>query len=584
MPDADRGIISKLRRSLGSYGKVLASRDVRLLFAGLTISATGTWAYRAGLVAYVYDRTHSLGWVGIAVLCRLLPQLVMSPLGGLIADRSEKIKVLVRANALCTFWQSCLIVVAIVHGPVWVALGFVALSGATNCVQAPAVGAAIPGLVGESNLVAANALNATVDNLTIIAGPMLGALLLLLSGSVVVVFIVNAASFAIAGLMASAIRTRLPSVGFDWETAGGVWHQMTVGVKAVVREPAARTLVAFSVLVSFVSGTDTVLFVGVSAHKLGTGAKGYSYLLIGLGVGGVLMAPIVDRLAARPRLAWIIVAGVAGFCLPTALMVVIHSPSLAVCVQILRGASTLVVDVLAITAMQRAVPNEQVGRVLGVFFAFVLGSVTLGAVVTPAISTAIGLDATLLVMAFAPVALSLVGLPSLLAIDRRSSASTHTLAPRVALLEQLGIFTDAHRAMLESLASEAINREFAAGARIINQGDAADYLYVLVEGEVRVTLAGDDGQDKLIRTMTAPSYFGEIGILRGIPRTASVSSASGCKCMLISGRALLNALSIASASSSLVATASSRLSRTHPSLADTAVSDGGRQARDSLPA
>jgi hypothetical protein len=96
----------------------------------------------------------------------------------------------------CTFWQSCLIVVAVAHGAVWIALLFVALSGGTNCIQAPAVGAAIPGLVDEANLVAANALNATVDNLTIIAGPMLGAFLLLVSGSVVAVFVANAASFA----------------------------------------------------------------------------------------------------------------------------------------------------------------------------------------------------------------------------------------------------------------------------------------------------------------------------------------------------------------------------------------------------
>ena len=63
---------------------------------------------------------------------------------------------LVRVNALCTFWQSCLIVVAVAHGAVWIALLFVALSGGTNCIQAPAVGAAIPGLVDEANLVAAN--------------------------------------------------------------------------------------------------------------------------------------------------------------------------------------------------------------------------------------------------------------------------------------------------------------------------------------------------------------------------------------------------------------------------------------------
>jgi len=565
-------VIEKVKGSLESYRRVLSKRDVRLLFGGLAISATGSWAYRAGLVAFVYSRTHSLAWVGVAVLCRLLPQLLLSPYGGLLADRTEKVKVLVRVNALCTFWQSCLIVVALTHGAVWIALIFVAVSGGTNCMQAPAAGAAIPGLVDEANLVAANALNATVDNLTIIVGPMVGALLLLVSGSVVVVFIANAASFAIAVLMASGIKQRLPPAEFGGEP-GGIWQELTVGVKAILGEPAARTLVAFSVLVSFVSGADTVLFVGISAHKLGTGANGYSYLLIGLGIGGVLMAPLVDRLAARPRLTWIIVAGVAGFCIPTALMVVIHSPSLGVLVEVVRGASTLVVDVLAITAMQRAVPNKQVGRVLGVFFAFVLGSTVLGALVTPGISSGLGLDGALLIMAFAPFALSLGGIPSLLSIDRRAASSSIALAPRVALLEQLGMFANASRPLLESLACDWVDRAFVPGAAIITQGEEADYLYGLLEGEVRVNSNDEQGGPaKFIRTMSAPAYFGEIGIIHGIPRTASVTAIDGCKCALIDGAALLDALSIASASGTLMATTQSRLALTHPApaLADRA--------------
>jgi CRP-like cAMP-binding protein len=65
--------------------------------------------------------------------------------------------------------------------------------------------------------------------------------------------------------------------------------------------------------------------------------------------------------------------------------------------------------------------------------------------------------------------------------------------------------------------------------------------------------------------MTAPAYFGEIGIIHGIPRTANVMTVGGCKCALISGDSLLDALSIASASGSLIATTQSRLARTHPS-------------------
>jgi MFS family permease len=560
-------LIEKLRRPFDSYAQILAKRDVRLLFAGLTISATGTWAYRAGLVAYVYGRTHSLTWVGIAVFARLLPQLVMSPYGGLIADKTDKITVLVRANALCAIWQSCLVVIVALDAPVWIALVFVAISGATNCIQAPAVGAAIPVLVDESNLVAANALNATVDNLTIVSGPMVGALLVLVTGSAVVVFAVNAASFVVAGVLAARINTQLPPVEPE-DDSDGVWHEVSTGIKSALNDPSARTLVAFSVLVGFISGTDVVLFAGVSADKLGTGVQGYGYLLTGIGLGGVLMAPVVDRLAVRPRLAWIIVIGVAGCCLPTALMVVIHSPGLAVLVQVVRGASALVVDVLAITAMQRAVPKEQVGRVLGVFFAFVIGATTLGSVVMPGISSALGLNAGLLLMAFAPFAIGLGGIPALMSVDNTSAASGLAISPLVPVLQRLELFARATRPLLESLASEAVDREFMAGELIIEQGDDADYLYILLQGNVQVTMAAEnDVHPKSIRTMAAPAYFGEIGIIKRIPRTASVTAVGSCTCALISGESLLDALTIASASRSLMATTYSRLALTHPVLA-----------------
>jgi len=111
-----------------------------------------------------------------------------------------------------------------------------------------------------------------------------------------------------------------------------------------------------------------------------------------------------------------------------------------------------------------------------------------------------------------------------------------------------------------------LHASFRPGEAIINQGEEADYLYVLLEGEVHVTSSGAQGGPvKLIRTMTAPAYFGEIGIAHGIPRTANVMTVRGCRCALISGASLLDALSIASASGSLIATTQSRLARTHPS-------------------
>jgi hypothetical protein len=346
-----------------------------------------------------------------------------------------------------------------------------------------------------------------------------------------------------------------------------VLRQLSVGFKTILSHRAARTLVAFCGLVSFIYGTDTVLFIGASEQHLGTGSEGFGYLMAGLGVGGIAMALVVDKLASSHRLAWIILAGVAGYTLPTALLTVIEEPALAAVVQVVRGGSTLVVDVLAVTALQRAVPGDQLGRVFGVFFAVILGAISLGTLVTPLLVNATDLDTALIVMAVGPVAIGMLGFPTLLSIDRTASEQAALLAPKVAVLEQLGIFAAAGRPILERLASASNEVEFPSRTAIIEEGDAADGLYVLVEGEVLVRAFGELGatEQRPIRTMHSPTYFGEIGVLERIPRTATVIAIGRCVCWKIDGDALLEALSNTPPSSGLMELARHRLALTHPS-------------------
>jgi CRP-like cAMP-binding protein len=91
-------------------------------------------------------------------------------------------------------------------------------------------------------------------------------------------------------------------------------------------------------------------------------------------------------------------------------------------------------------------------------------------------------------------------------------------------------------------------------------------MYVLVEGEVEVRAHGDTGQpDRLICTLSAPAYFGEIGVIERIPRTATVTTLTPCQCARIEGADLLEALSITGSAVSLVSAAQARLTTTRPS-------------------
>jgi MFS family permease len=547
-----------------AYREALRRRDLRLLLSGLLISDLGNWAYNVALLAYVFDHTHSLGWVGAAGLARFLPALVLSAYAGVVAERFERVRVLVSSDVACVILQGLLAVVAVADGPPGVVVLLAGLSAIAGLVYNPAVSALIPQVAGERELTAANALNGTIENVTVMAGPAIGAGLLAL-GSPAFVFAVNAGSFAVSAVIVGRMHARSRPVDVTESGEAGALSQMLVGARAIVTSTAARVPVALCVLVSFVYGTDMVLFVGVSEARLGTGSQGFGYLLAGLGVGGLVAAAWVNGLASSRRLAVVITAGAALYCLPTALLTVVHAPGLAFALQLVRGAATLIVDVLAVTALQRAVPEETLARVFGVFFAFVLGAISLGTLVTPLIVNALGLNAGLLIMAFVPAALALACFPTLLRLDHAAADRLAELAPRIAVLERLGIFTAAPQAVLERLAAISTVVTFNAGQAIVREGEPADALYVILDGEVEVTARGESGAEHLLRTMGPETYFGEIGLLERIPRTATVTAQAATRCYRIEGDEFLNALTTTPPARSLIEGARSRLATSHPS-------------------
>jgi predicted MFS family arabinose efflux permease len=546
------------------YRSALRSADLRWLLGSQLVSASGSWAYNVALMVLLYNQTHSTAWVAAGALCRFLPSLVCSAYGGVIAERFERIRLMVWLNIFSLLLQGGLAVVAWRAAPAAVALVLAGLTAVVTSPYTPAVAALIPQVVGEEDLAAANALNATIDNVVVVAGPAIGAGLLLAGGPALAIAI-NALSFAIAAVMLPPMSVRSRPSDVTRGGSAGPLRQVADGFRALASSAAVATFVAFSVLASFVYGTDTVLFVPISRLQLHSGTSGYGYLLAGLGVGGVAGAAIVNRLAARTRLAGAILGGMAVFCLPTALLVVIHQPVVGFVLQIVRGAGTLVVDTLAITALQRSAPPDMVARVFGAFFALVLAAISLGALLTPILLRG-GLHPTMLLYGAGIPMLCLLALPWLLRADRVAAAKAALVAPRVAILERLDLFRTASRSSLESLAGAAEDLAVPAGAVLIAEGDVADAFYVLTEGRLDVSAVGENGlQSVFLRTLEPVSYAGEIGLLGGMPRTATVSAASDCRVLRIGGQNFLDALTSLSASPALLAGARARLAVTHPS-------------------
>jgi CRP-like cAMP-binding protein/predicted MFS family arabinose efflux permease len=564
----------------------LRHRDFRLLITSFFISFAGSWAYNVALAVYVFEQTGSAAWVGAATVGRFLPSLLFGPYGGVLAERFERVRLMAGLDWVSTALMLVLALVAALDGPALLAIVLAGLTSVNATVYEPAAAAITPETVPESDLAAANALRNMVDNIAIIAGPVLGALLLLVSPAPVV-FLVNGLTFAVSGVVVSRMTVRSTPVDVTEAGTAGPLKQMLVGIRAITGSATAATLVAYSVIASFVYGVDTVQFVVLSEDRLGTGPDGFGYLLAGLGVGGIAAAGLVNRMAAWPRLGTVILLGMALYCLPTLLFLVLDDPAAAAAIQVVRGAGTLVVDVLAITALQRSLPKEVLGRVFGAFFTGVLLAISLGALVTPWVISRLGLDASLWMAGALLPALCLLGLPWLRRMDAQNVVRLAAIEPRVLVLERLGILTEASRPMLERLAAEAEDVEVPAGTVVIREGDEADAFYVLVDGEVGVRARGEGAVDQDLPPMTSGAYFGEIGLLERIPRTATVTATRPSRLLRIDGDAFVDALTNVPASTALLEGARSRLARTHPNrrpATDSAPVPAGSVPAGSVPA
>jgi len=548
----DRGLTAALRH-----------RDYRVMLGAFTLSDIGNWASTVAVAVWVVDVTGSVSWLAVATACRFAPALLLSAWAGVLVERRDKARLLRTVDLLLLGTTAATAVAMTVDASVWVVLVLAAVGSTLGTTFEPAAASLTPQVVPERHLASANALRNTVDDLTVIAGPALGALLLLLGPPQNAVW-VNAASFAVSAALLSSVRTRSTTVDTSEGGELGALAQLGTGLRTILAEPTSAVLVGYSVLATAIFGIDTILFVAVSDDLLGTGPDGYGYLLVGLGVGGLLAAPLVTRAEALPRLAPVIVGGMAAFCLPMLVVLVSGEPAVAFAAQVVRGAGTLVVDVLAVTALQRALPTDVLGRVFGAFDTLMIAAILVASTLTSWSLAVLGTEATVWISGAGTFAVSLLGLPRLMRADRTAAARRAELAPHVALLEACDLFEQVGDGDLVELAGTTTTEDVTAGTVVVRQGEDADAFYVVVHGRLAVVSRDDVGRDVVVPDLRPGDHFGEIGLLQRSARTATVFAVEPTRLLRVPGEAFLDALTSYRPSAATLDGAAVRLRRTHP--------------------
>jgi MFS family permease len=551
------------------FRAALSYRDYRWLMLGLSVSSIGTWAYNVALYVYVYEATNSPGWAAATSVGRFVPALLMSSYSGIVAERFERRRMLITLDlTYATMMIGLAVVTGLDLGPL-IAIVLASIASVIGTGYFPATAALTPQIVEERDLASANALQGAIENVSTIAGPAIGAIILAVS-SVPVALVANAAAFFFSAWCSTRVRTRSQPTDVTDGGSAGLGRQLTQGFRALATSRTAAVLVAASVYGTFFFGADTVLFLVIAEQKLGLGSDGLGWLLTALGIGGVLIAPLVDRVAAAPRLGTIIAGALVLFTLPTVVLVFVDSVAVGLGIQVLRGAATLAIDVLAITALQRSLPSDMIARVFGIYGSLVLGAVALGALVMPPLLAGFGLDGTLLVVSVGASALVVLALPFTRQVDREMAGRLAALEPRIRALGALGIFAAASRNDLERLAAAAEEETAVAGRRLITHGEPADAFYVVTDGRVAVSGTDEAGVEHPLQELGAGDYFGEIGLLEASPRTANVDAATDVTLLRVPGEEFIAALTEAPPTTAFLEVTRMRLATTDPNRSLTA--------------
>jgi MFS family permease len=505
-------LFQKTAQTRGAVAAVFRSRDLRRLLLAWVGSVIGTWAYTVALAVYVYVEGGAVA-LGILGVVRLVPSALAAPFISVLADRYPRNRVMLLTDLIRAPLMLLMALTIHLDGPLALIFAAAGLSNVIGTAFRPAQAALIPSLAKTPDeLSAANVSSSTVESVGSLIGPALGGLLLAATSPELVVG-VNAVSFLWSALMVAGISSVTVSRPAR-DARPGFRTEASAGFRTIAAEPALRLVAGLYAAQTVVAGAFTVLVVAASIDMLDMGESGFGFLNAAVGLGGVAGGVLALALAMRQRLTLDFAVGVALYGAPLAVIVAWQEPFVALLLMCVIGIGNTLTDVSALTLMQRAVPDEVLGRAFGALESMLLASIGLGAILSPLLVEVVGIEAALVAIGIFLPAAVLVSVPRLSRLDLRSRVS----AERIALLESHPIFAPLPEPTLEHLAARLEPRLVAAGDAVFRAGDYGDRFFLIEKGEVEVDLGTS------VPVLGRGDGFGEIALLNDVPRTATVTA------------------------------------------------------------
>jgi MFS family permease len=332
------------------------NRAFRALAAARVVSLTGDALSLVALMLLVADRAGDALAVAVLLLVGDFAPSLLGPLTGAISDRFDLRRVMVVAEVV---QGGLVLAIALTLPPLPVLLVLVALRAVAGQVILPASRAAMPALVADRDLPAANALLGFGANGGEVLGPLIAAALVGVIG-VPGVLLVDAASFGLSAVLLLAV----PSLRHA-PADGGFLGSAREGVRLMWSHKTVRVLALGFCAVVACNGVDDVALVFLARDTFGAGDTAVALLLAAVGIGLLAGYALLSAFGRRVPMGVLLVAGFAVSSAGNLLTGLAWAVAAAFTVQAVRGVGIAAMDVATNTLLPRLVPPAMLGRVFG---------------------------------------------------------------------------------------------------------------------------------------------------------------------------------------------------------------------------
>jgi len=511
---------------------VFRNPPMRRLQLAWAASSLGTCAYLIA-IAVVAFRSGGAGAVGLIMLVRTAAAAIAAAPLSALADRYPRRRVMAVSDLVRGGLTAAMALATQVDAPIATVYVLAAAIAVVATVFRPAQAALTPSLAETpEEVTAANAVAGTIESTSIFLGPGIGGLVLAASGSVAV-FLVCLAAFLWSAVLVWSIAEpgRAGAAGDVSEDDAPT--ATLAGVRTLAASPALLAVTVTYAAQAMVAGALTVFAVVLAIDVLDMGNAGVGYLDCAFGIGGILGGFAAAALAGARRLAAAFAAGVLAWGIGVALLGITTTTVVALALLAGVGVGNTVVDVAAVTLLQRSADDAVLGRVFGALETVLLSALGLGSILAPLAIEAVGVRAALVGTGLVLPIVVLVFSRSIVTLDRLDPAT----AERAALLHAHAIFRPLSEATVEQLARALETVAAAPGEAVVRQGEHGDRIYLVVSGEMAVDVDGRAG----VR-LSRGDVFGEIALLRDVPRTATVRAETAAELLTLGRDEFLSAV------------------------------------------